>query len=80
MHSKFDKIIHSPVIIRLLSLFVLLSGIIVSMNGLIYSNINITIEGSILFILGIVIFLTFDPKISDFGLIILPNRKRRKQQ
>ncbi|MCK5107736.1 MAG: hypothetical protein KAQ83_03335 [Nanoarchaeota archaeon] len=70
------KVLAHNVISKVLFLLIIVTGAILTYNGLAYSNMNITINGTILLILGITIYYLFHGNPFEKGFIY--NHKKKK--
>jgi hypothetical protein len=74
--KKHHKIIAHHIISKLLFILVIIAGAIIAYNGLYYSNINMTINGSILLILGITIYYLFHGNPFEKGFVYHHKKKK----
>lgn len=77
MALNWNKIIHDFLIPKFLFILITITGAIVALNGLIYSNLNATLNGSILIVLGLTLFFLFNPHLLRAGLIIHPKNPKK---
>jgi uncharacterized membrane protein YGL010W len=76
MPEKKHKILAHHVISKFLFILVIITGVLLTYNGLAYSNLNLTINGTILLVLGITIYYLFHGNPFEKGFIYHHKKKK----
>lgn len=74
--KKHHKILAHNLISKVLFILIIVTGAILTYNGLAYSSINVTVNGAILLILGITIYYLFHGNPFEKGFVY--NHKKKK--
>ena len=78
MTINWKHFINNFLISKFLFILVILSGALISFNGLIYSDLNTTLHGVVLLLIGLTLYLLFNPNPLKNALLITPKNKRNK--
>lgn len=78
MTFNWEHFTNNFLISKFLFILIILAGTIIAFNGLVYSSFHATLNGTVLIILGITLYLLFNPHILHAGLIIQSKKKKKK--